>query len=155
MADPFDTKEYHYARRMKRHCAKRANDIPGVLDCYVGVMPTEDHTIGAYAIYLVVADETTEKAVRRRLRRVKSIPIMTVRNNLLEKSQRVAQAYSKAFFAVEGVNGHGIGLTREGKPGIHIMTETEEGKARAQEVFGNELEGVPLEYMVVGRITAF
>lgn len=145
------SKERRRVTRMRNYCKNRLEGIDGVLDVYIGAIPNDPSDI----LFIVVTGPEVEKVVTQRLKRIRSIKILVVREDLVAKARRVKDANDNWFFSVAGVVGHGIGLTDDGKVCIRIYTETPEAIEKAQKIFGESIEGVSLWYVVIGKPVAY
>ncbi len=75
----------------------------------------------------------------------KVVKLQTVRN--------VNARHSQALLNIPGVVGHGVGLSKSGKPSIRVFLASENASARSQ--IPTSLENVPVQVVVTGPFTAY
>lgn len=75
------------------------------------------------------------------------------RKGAIEIAGKVKARHGKKLFEIPGVVGHGIGLSKNGRPVIHVYLEDDLPQARAR--IPAKLDGVSVRVLVTGSFEAF
>ncbi len=72
--------------------------------------------------------------------------------NSIKKALKIRKRYEKIWMGLENVTAVGAGKTKEGKPCIVISMLKEDPATR--DIFPQEIEDVPIELIIIGKIDA-
>ena len=82
------------------------------------------------------------------------LPIRTKgRKGAVKTASNVKARHGRKLFEIPGVVGHGIGLSKNGRPVIQVYLEDDLPQARAR--IPATLDGVPVRVLVTGSFEAF
>lgn len=145
---------------------------PGIEGATVSVDTDQSTTTGADGTYTITDVPTGERSItasaegfKSQTKRATVDPdttttvnfalksLVKARRAAINRARNVKVRHGARLFEIPGVVGHGIGLSKAGRPVIEVYLEDDLAKARAR--IPAALDGVPVRVLVTGPFEAF